>query len=428
MKIKLNEIRDSVFFKDSLYMVFSTVLMQIISIGTIPILSRLFSPKSFGIHGTYRSTIIIVSIILTLCMEMAIVLPKGDFEKKRIYLTTFFTLLSTTIILLLIYYLFIFFDVNLLSNIYQNKNNSFIFLILIGSALIGLTNMNQSRLVSLKMFKEIALSRFILPSMFFLFAVLFYYSGYNFEGLVYAQILAYIVLFLFLHKFIKLNFKIFNFRIFKEVFKKYKEIPIFTFPNTLLNTISLNLPLIILGVLYNDTVVGYYAIGVKLVSLPVSFISSSFTQVFYKKTIDLYNDNRNKFHVFVKKTMFGLLAIGIIIFSIIYFLIPQLVPLFLGSQWVESVDYLQFICFWQALMLVNSPVASIAILLKKQKQLLIFQILYLITRSFALWYPYYLGLTAKDSVLFYAITGVVFNIYLFGFLLKISRKSKNKQR
>ena len=90
-------------------MVFSTVAMQLISILTIPILARLFSPESFGTHGSYRSLIIIISLILSFSLELAVVLPKGDFEKVRVYLTTFITVFSTAAIILILYYCALFF-------------------------------------------------------------------------------------------------------------------------------------------------------------------------------------------------------------------------------------------------------------------------------------------------------------------------------
>jgi lipopolysaccharide exporter len=406
-------------------MVFSTVAMQLISILTIPILARLFSPESFGTHGSYRSLIIIISLILSFSLELAVVLPKGDFEKVRVYLTTFITVFSTAAIILILYYCALFFfNIDFFTFLFNKSDSSYIYIVLLGAILVAITNLNQSRLVSLKMFKKIAISRFILPLFFFIFSIFFYYLDFKFSGLIYAQIVAYLFLFFFLQKFIKLNFKSINKLVIKSIYKKYREIPLFTFPNSLLNTISLNLPLIILGILYSDTVVGYYAIGVKLVSLPVSFVSSSFSQIFYKKCVDLFNHSIDDLFPFVKKVMFILLGIGLIVFLFIYLLIPYLVPFFLGEQWLDSIKYLQYICFWQALMLVNSPVSTIAILLKKQKPLLFFQILYLLFRTLALWFPFHLGFSAKDSVLYYSITGVLFNFYLFYFLLKITYNFK----
>ena len=54
--LNITSILSSSFFKDSSYMVFSTVAMQLISILTIPILARLFSPESFGTPATSASS------------------------------------------------------------------------------------------------------------------------------------------------------------------------------------------------------------------------------------------------------------------------------------------------------------------------------------------------------------------------------------
>lgn len=421
----LKSLRQSSFAKNSSYMVFSTVGMQLIGIATIPILSRLFSPDDFGVHGTYRSIIIIISIVLSLNLELAIVLPKEDREKAKIYLSSLFVIISNLFFLTILYFIIRFvFHYDVIEALFDSSSNWLILSVFIGATLVALTNLDQSRLVSSKMFKQIAISRFILPIAFFIIALIFYSLSFNIYALIFSQLIAYGLLWLFLQKFIDYDFKTFSFVNLKQTFAEYKEIPLYTFPNSFLNAVSINLPLILLAFLYNDTVVGYYAVGVKLVSLPVSFISSSFTQIFYKQSVDLYNSNKTSLFPFVRKVMLILLSIGVVGFFVIYLLIPLAVPFFLGSQWSDATIYLQYICFWQALMLVNSPVSSLTILLKKQRSLLVFQIFYLLFRILALWLPFYFMMGAENSIFAYAVVGVIFNLYLFVFLYKIAKETK----
>jgi O-antigen/teichoic acid export membrane protein len=44
-------------------------------------------------------------------------------------------------------------------------------------------------------------------------------------------------------------------------------------------------PSLLLLSLFGATTLGFYAIGAKIISLPTQFISASFSQVFYKKSV-----------------------------------------------------------------------------------------------------------------------------------------------
>jgi len=413
----------SSFVKDSSYMVLSTIAMQLIAISTIPILTRLFSPEVFGYHSTYRATLVILSIIFTLKLETAIVLPKLDENKRKIYLSSITNVIIIVVLLTIFYYSLRFLNFDILLKAFDISDFELFLLVLLGSLFVGFTNIDQSRLVSLKHFKTIAISRLILPLSFFFISILLFYFYNNYLSLIISQLITYFFLFLFFKNKVELNLKGFSKNIYFCTLSKYNDIIKYTSTNSLLNTISLNVPSLILLSLFGAKILGFYAIGAKLISLPSQFISASFSQVFYKKSVDIYNYKPEKLYPFVKKIMLTLLLIGVVTFTIAYFLVPYLVPLFLGSDWVGAIEIMQYICLWQALMIVNGPVSTLTILLNKQKELLIFNALLLIFRVFSIWYPFHLGFEAKYSILSFALVGLLFNSFLFFYFLNISKKS-----
>jgi O-antigen/teichoic acid export membrane protein len=92
-----------------------------------------------------------------------------------VYLTTFITVFSTAAIILILYYCALFFfNIDFFTFLFNKSDSSYIYIVLLGAILVAITNLNQSRLVSLKMFKKIAISRFILPLFFFIFSIFFY--------------------------------------------------------------------------------------------------------------------------------------------------------------------------------------------------------------------------------------------------------------
>lgn len=423
MEIFLKKIKNSKFFKDSSYMVLSTIVMQLIALLTLPILSRLFTPEDFGLHSTFRASLVILSIIVTLKLETAIVLPKTYLGKNKVYNSSIINVLIVTLILLIVFSVLRLFNVNLLELAFKNNDFRILLLVVFGTFFLALTNINQSMLVGLKNFKRIAVSRLILPVGFFLFSILFYFLSDNDYNLLLAQLIAYIVLFCFLQNNIPINFHNFYKKNYFSVIKEYSDIVKYTSSTSLMNTVSLNIPSLLLLGFFGAEFLGFYAIGAMLISLPSQFISASFSQVFYKKVVDIYNNNPIHLYPFVRKIMFSLLGLGIIGFTVVYFLLPYLVPFVLGPNWAPAVKIMQYLCLWHAIKIVVGPTSTLTILLNKQKELLAFEIIFLVFRVLSIWLPYYLGYSALFSILCFALIGVIFNSYLFSFLLQIVRKS-----
>jgi O-antigen/teichoic acid export membrane protein len=76
------------------------------------------------------------------------------------------------------------------------------------------------------------------------------------------------------------NLKAISWSRMKSVAKTYKSFPVFNFPASIVNTMSLQLPPLMLLALYDSEVVGFYALANMLVVLPGSLISGSMGQAY----------------------------------------------------------------------------------------------------------------------------------------------------
>lgn len=412
----------SSFVKNSTYMIVSTVGTQLIVVLTIPILTRLFNPDFFGYHATYRSVLVILSIILTLKLETAVVLPKTLLKKVEVVFASFMNIGVVSIILISAYFIIKLLGFDLLEITFGFSNKLLLICVILGSVAVALSNISQSFLVSQEDFRNLSFSRLIVPVSFFLISYFFYYSFSSPLSLIIAHFLSYILLNIFLKSRYKINFSKIKAHIYRSTLIRFKDITTFTTSNSLLNTVSNNAPSLLLLGFYGATPLGFYAIGSKIISLPTQLLSASLGQIFYKKFVDIYNTDRNKLYPFVKKVYYSLLLIGIITFSFLYVVIPYVIPFFLGAEWLDAVPIIKYLCFWQALVIVNNPISTLTILLKKQKTLFIYESFLLLARFLALWVPFTLNMSFNNAVLTYALVGLFFNIILMLYLLQIARK------
>ena len=75
----------SSFFSNVLKLVSGTTLAQLITILTAPIISRLFAPDDFGVLTVFTSLIGIISIVICLRYEYAIMLPEDDGDAANLF-------------------------------------------------------------------------------------------------------------------------------------------------------------------------------------------------------------------------------------------------------------------------------------------------------------------------------------------------------
>ena len=94
------------FTSNVLKLITGTALGQLITVLVSPILTRLYSAEDFGIFAIYISVAGILSVIITLRFEDAIVLPAEDNEAIDLVLLGLGISLIFSLILLLTFFLF----------------------------------------------------------------------------------------------------------------------------------------------------------------------------------------------------------------------------------------------------------------------------------------------------------------------------------
>ena len=86
------------FGKDVGKLVSGTLVAQAIGICLTPVITRIFSPEIYGVASVFTSIVSIIVVIACLRYELAILLPKDDKEAGAILFLCFFSLIIVSII------------------------------------------------------------------------------------------------------------------------------------------------------------------------------------------------------------------------------------------------------------------------------------------------------------------------------------------
>jgi O-antigen/teichoic acid export membrane protein len=138
--------------------------------------------------------------------------------------------------------------------------------------------------------------------------------------------------------------------------ERYRKFPLVSTWSGLLNTLSVQLPVMLLSVFFTQTVVGFYSFGIRMVGLPMTLIGNAVGQVFFQRASEARNQGtldlvvQNTYERLVKLGLFPLIVLGLIG--------PELFLVVFGPEWVEAGVYTQIVSLWRFFVFVGSPMST----------------------------------------------------------------------
>lgn len=401
-----------------------TVIAQAIPVLISPILTRIYSPEEIGAYVIFFATANILAIVTTGRLELAILIPKKKMEGKAILHLSLLVSIAITLFLFLIACLFkdpianalglstikisvllipltsFFLALFQIFNYWLNRNDSY-------------KTMSTGKIVQGLTMSIIHVSTSFLNALGLVLGRLF---GAFFSSL-------YLVI---LSKESISKLTPINKRVLKKSFLKYRIFPLVTMPNAVLNSMSNNLPNYLLEAFYSVKITGFYSWSVRIIQGPMGMITSSIQQVFFKKASEIFN-NRGDLYGLVIKMYKKLFYLGLIPYLTLFVFAPEIFEFVFGKEWRIAGEYTVYLVPWFFVMFLNSPIICLILILNKQKEYLFFELTLFACRAGSIYLGYSLFNEAKYSIIFYGITGLLFNIILFFILIAISRNFSNGQ-
>ena len=413
------------FKSDVLRLASGTGIAQIIGILSMPILSRLYAPEAFGITALFLSLTTILGAIACMRYELSIVLSDDDSEAANLLgVSLLFTLIITfcTILIIWLGSTFILEWINVV------ELAPYLWLIPIGVLFQGLfTAFNYwntrtkhfTRLSIANISKQIANTTGMLGAGF---------SGYATGGSMIianigSQVIATIVLGVqILRDNSKFLLKSINWRKMMASIKRYRKFPIYSSWSALLNIISWQLPALMLGVFFSPIIVGYYALGFRIIQMPMQLIGQAISQVFIQRAAKAKNEN--KLTSLVDELIRRLFIIGLFPALLLSIIGKDFFVIIFGYNWMEAGVYSQILSIFGFIWFVSSPLSTLLSVLGLQKNGLIIQLIIFSTRIIALLLGVFLN-NGRLAIVFFSISGIFsYSILLFYIFDKTGINSK----
>lgn len=407
------KIKKSEFLRNVATLSGGTAFAQIISIGTAPILYRIYEREEYGTLGLYMAITGVLGVFSTFQYTHAILLEKEEEDAA--------TALWLTRIINIAFTLFSFLLVLLLGDLAaKNFNNPeikpWLYFIPISIFFSGQNDIFRVLANRQKKYKLLATNSIIVSGLVPIVSISFgYFIQGNiglFLGLFVSQIIPTLILKYYLRTNNKFKFRQQSAQKMKLLATRHKLFPIYTLPTELINRFSAQLPVFMLGIIAGPATVGIYNLCTRMISMPVQLLSSAISEVFRQKAALQYQELGNCKQLFIKTSKsLSLIAVFPLITLIVFG--PNLFSLFFGQKWRDAGVYSQILSGLYFFTFTVSPLTYMYYIAKKQKEDLYLHIIYIIT-TVGIFYFLGRSLNLYQTLGIYAFAySILYLIYFF---------------
>lgn len=353
-----------------------SLLGQIIGVFSTLFLAKLYGSEAFGIFGVFMSYSSILSIINTLQLEYGIITSTNKTESSiKLKAINYLVILITLIIIILFFLCVIFFNFS---------SKIIILLSCLSALIISWNKIFDFHLTSKKKFNIISKTKFLSPLFNFIFQSILYFY-FNLNGLVYGYFLTILSLFFYFYFNKKTNFKIGNLKDIKYALSKDNLIIKQLFPSSLINIFAITYIPMLIAFYFTIDEYGVYFLSIKILGIPLYLVSSSFMQIYYQKSSELFITDKKKLFKFTLKSSSYIFIITLFLLILINTIGIYLLKLLLNKSWENLELYMLILSSLILAKTTFNTIGDIFVVLKKNFISLYLNIFLLIVNILAIW-------------------------------------------
>ncbi|MGA0241670.1 MAG: oligosaccharide flippase family protein [Candidatus Marinamargulisbacteria bacterium] len=410
----------SEFNQSVLKLVSGTGLAQLIGIAVSPIITRLYSPSDFGQFGLYLSMIAMLSVGVSGRYELAIMLPKSNRKASQ--------LLALCLVLIVLFTGLLVLGICIYHILFADMKpiGKWLYILPIGVLLRGLYNTLTNWINRQKKYSALSiaviLQRIFISSTQLLVGFLIAASIW---GLIAGQIMGVMVSVLFLGGLVvKTNnpfIKQWNFASIKKVAKEYKNFPQFSMASGWLNTVSLEVPVLLLSFYFDANEVGYYILAKQVVQLPLGIIGQGVGKVFFQQA-SVVKDNADQLMRLFFSTIKKLALIILLPMIFLFFAGKQTFVFIFGPQWFVTGQLIEVLVPIFFVQFIISPLSNVFGIRNKNQLGLILNAILIISRFLSLMIGVIWLKTFINVLILFSIVEVFFRLFQIYFTYYIIKR------
>lgn len=337
-----------------------TIAGQIISVITLPIITRIYGAEILGLWALMNSITLIINSFSDLGLTNSLMIQSdAEIEKSyKVVSTISFIISIVTGIILTYFYDFFVEDIEF------SKIFFMCYLILVSftaqQTQICYTWLNRDGNYNLLMKNPI-----IHHISYGILAITLGALGFKNYGYFISYVLAQIIT--LLNMKMALPKVLFTTKItdIKVVLSKSKRFLMFQTPTNILSIFQSQLPTFLIKTFWNTEILGYYSITVKVLKIPVTFLAKAIGRVFFQVTSKMKIEGKNVGE-FVSRNLIKNMKIAIIPIVLLMSVGDIIIVVILGQDWMMAGELIRILSLQYYFMFIMGTVQGLSITLDKQ--------------------------------------------------------------
>lgn len=395
----------------SILLISSNILLFLLPLIVTPILSRIYTPSDFGDWGVFSGAYSIVSVIIFLGLEQAII----KCEESKFPLLVKLCLYTSLAVVL---FISIFFIILKLVDVEYFVNFPsvpiFVIYLVCSSIVIVIQNIINRR----ELYTYMAWGSFLLGLGQAVFRILFSKNPFFYNGLIAGTVFATILNALYYMcvvdpKSMKCLLTRNGISDYKQCISENRRFPLFDAPASLFAFAALNLPIIVLFLFYGKEAVGCFSIVIQLLLMPISLVGAAVGKVYYAKISREGKLQHTSEYILRFVTFCAILPTLFLALGGDKFLV-----FFLGEKWVDAGNYALCLMIWSIPTILTEPLIPLYRKLDKQLNLLVYNASYFMLGICFLYLGCKYNLNVCKTLFIFAIAASIAKIGLFIDMLK----------
>lgn len=166
-----------------------------------------------------------------------------------------------------------------------------------------------------------------------------------------------------------------KYRRLRTVALKYRKFPLYTTPSSLINNLTLVLPVPLISNYFGIQAAGQFSIASRVLLLPMAMIGASVGDVFHKRIAAYSQEKPERAFPFLLMVSGSLFLIGLIPLVVVTLFGETLWTTILGDEWRTAGKIAAAIAPWAAMQFAVGPVSQIVSVYQGQELKLIYDVL-----------------------------------------------------
>lgn len=384
-----------------------TAIAHAIQAGSLPILTRVYSPANFQAAAIFQSLLFILSVASCFRFDMAIPLAKSSLVALQLVVLS---LLSCGIVAMLTTALLLISPKSLLLLIGDATVINYFWLLPIGILLTGTLSTIQNWHIREKSFSALSYSKIAQTLSLVATQVGSGIASLAPSGLIFGNLMQYPVGLVMLGRQVMRGMNgadrehLYSKSELWGTARQFYKFPLYSTWESLANVASIQLPLVIIGRLAVGPEAGYLLLAMMLMQAPLAILGTAIGQVFLSRSAEHYH--AGTLGSFTATTIRSLAVVGTVPLLAIGILSPTVIGTIFGAEWSRAGWLILWMTPWFLMQFLASPTSMVLHVTGHQKDALILQFFGLFIRVAAVLLAYIYNEAFISEA--YALSGFVF--------------------